>query len=163
MGPVRVERFSWLHYPILSAKKKLNLRINKNTIVDEENKNSGNKNTISNSNIQAGGNVHIGDVNIHQHISGPNPELPKTPSQVSDLTQDLRNQVGKGRIKQVLEKMLDMTRDDQDLQNTVILLSQRWNNLKREERMGVIGRSEASVTNNRITMSILDLLNDLDT
>lgn len=131
--------------------------------MDEKNKNSGNKNTISNSNIQAGGNVHIGDVNIHQHISGPNPELPKTPSEVSDTTQELRNQVGKGQIKQVLEKMLDMTRDDQDLQNTVILLSQRWNSLKREERMGVIGRSEASVTNNRITMSILDLLNDLDT
>ena len=50
---------------------------------------------------------------------------------------------------------------DQDQQNTVILLSQRWNSLKREERMGVINRSDATVANNRITMSILEVLNDL--
>lgn len=78
------------------------------------------------------------------------------------MIQDLRNQVGRGKIKQVLEKMLELSQDDQDQQNTVILLSQRWNSLKREERMGVIGRSDASVTNNRITMSILDLLDELD-
>ncbi|PHN02321.1 hypothetical protein [Flavilitoribacter nigricans] len=131
--------------------------------MDDKNKNSGNKNTVSNSNIKAGGNVHIGDiVNIHQHISDPAPEPPKSPSEVSSMIQDLRNQVGRGKIKQVLEKMLELSQDDQDQQNTVILLSQRWNSLKREERMGVIGRSDASVTNNRITMSILDLLDELD-
>lgn len=131
--------------------------------MDDEKRSPGNKNTVSNSNINAGGKVHIGDVNIHQHITGPNIETPKTPSQVADIIQDLRDQVAQGRTKPVLEKMLDLSADDQDQQNTVILLSQRWNSLKREERMGVINRSEASVANNRITVSILDLLSEFKT
>jgi hypothetical protein len=130
--------------------------------VSEEHKVPGNKNTVSNSNINAGGNVHIGDVvNIHQHISPQQQEPALSSSAGAAQVQELRELVVKGRIKQVLEKMLELTAGDQDLQNTVILLSQRWNSLKREERMGVINRSDATVANNRITMSILEVLNEL--
>lgn len=133
----------------------------------DENQNSGNKNTISNSQITAGGNVQIGDSNItHHHYYQPQENANKedaTASPTPEKVRQIRDLVGRNKLKEVFDQLQKMTEGDNDLHTQVIGLLKRWNALEREQRIGIISRSEASVESNKITISILELLNELQT
>lgn len=100
-------------------------------------------------------------VNIDEQTPIKPANLPQSIPNKEAVVRELRNLIARSRIKLVLEKLLELTAGDTEQQDSIILLTQRWNNLKREERMGVVSRSEASVAANRITMSILEILSEL--
>ena len=118
---------------------------------------SENKNQVNNSHIQAGGNVHIGDViNITQHVAQEPPQaVPVAVKQIRDL-------IAKSRLREALEHVLTLTSTDSHLQSQAIELAQRWNRLRTDERRGLISFSEAGLENNRIVAGMLDLLREAE-
>ncbi len=119
------------------------------------------KNTVSNSSINAGGNIHIGDIiNIQQTVSESSKQ--KTPFN-ADQAGAIRKLIGNNKIKQALEQLLQHTNgQDEDLYTQVVQLSQQWNKLQRQETMGIISSSEANVTSNKIVYGLLDVVNQLE-
>ena len=120
---------------------------------------SKSKNVVSDSKIEAGGNIHIGDIinNITQQVSS-NP----AGSISSDAVNQLRNLIADNRIDPAIDQMLDLTKElDEEFQNQVLLQSQRWKKLKRENRMGRLTSSEAGIEQNRIVNGLLEILSEL--
>lgn len=119
------------------------------------------KNTVNNSSINAGGNIHIGDIiNIQQAVSEST--TPKS-SFNADQAGAIRKLIGNNKIKQALEQLLQHTNgQEEDIYMQVVQLSQQWNKLQRQETMGILSSSEANVTSNKIVYGLLDVVNQLE-
>jgi Na+/phosphate symporter len=120
---------------------------------------SKSKNVVSDSRIEAGGNIHIGDIinNITEQVSS-NP----AGSISSDTVNQLRNLIADNRIDPAVDQMLSLAKDaDEELYNQVLLQSQRWKKLKRENRMGLLTSSAAGIEQNRIVNGLLEILSEL--
>jgi Na+/phosphate symporter len=120
---------------------------------------SKSKNVVSDSRIEAGGNIHIGDIinNITEQVSS-NP----AGSISSDTVNQLRNLIADNRIDPAVDQMLSLAKDaDEELYNQVLLQSQRWKKLKRENRMGLLTSSEAGIEQNRVVNGLLEILSEL--
>lgn len=87
-------------------------------------------NGVSNSQITVGGDFRLGDDYTHQ------------PS-INEL-------IGKGKIEEALNVLTSQGND-------VILLKSRFSRLKREENLGLIGFSAATIERSRIVAAILDI------
>ena len=107
------------------------------------------------------GQIHIGDIiNIHQ-------VLEQSPTTLSDpekeqLKEAIQQLISTNKIKAALEKLLQLTKNgDTDLHSQVILLSNRWNRLKSEKNAGILTSEQANISQNRIMMAILSLVEEL--
>lgn len=122
---------------------------------------SNSKNVISDSNIEAGGNVHIGDTfNINL-----NPQ--KQAEQKEGLTpasaDQIRKLIASNRLDKAIDQLMVSAKNvDEDLHDQVIHQSQRWKQLKREDRLGLLTGEQAGLRNNRIVAGLLGILTELE-
>jgi hypothetical protein len=107
-----------------------------------------NKNTISNSTINAGGNVHIGDI----YTTGR-----AEPGNQSGLKKQLEDLIAKGRVDEAL-RLMSETNLDAETRQEVLQLRQRSEALARKNRMGIISGAESNLEQNNITASLLALI-----
>ncbi len=136
------------------------------------------KNVIQGSNISIGGNAHIGDkteigkkyevkevggnvyiaetINIEQASSTHGLPL-KSPE-----LNTLKSEVMKNNIKPAIKMLLAHSSHDQDLNNQIILLASRWNQLQREKNMNIISKSQANIEYNRIRAALLDTIDEME-
>ncbi len=117
------------------------------------------KNTISNSSISAGGNVHIGDViNIHQVQQQESPEAGEN----ADIAEKIQNLITQSQIREALELMLLATKNMRgSLPDHTILLTQQWNSLQSDRRASLISDADATVRANRIVYGLNELVKEL--
>ena len=72
---------------------------------------------------------------------------------------ELQQLIINGRMKEALDNLVQVLPAHH--QNTVILLQGRLNGLESKVNMGIISSSDANIERNRITSSVLELLNEL--
>ncbi len=76
--------------------------------------------------------------------------------------QNLRQQISQGEIKLVLDQLQNyLSAGAPDLRDEVILLTTRYNRLEREKRKGVISRDTAQAEQNKLTNTLLELLEEV--
>ncbi len=117
------------------------------------------KNTISNSSIKAGGNVHIGDIiNIQQaQQSDSGTDLDK-----NEVVENIQKLIMENRISEALKEMLNITKGMRGtLPDHTILLTQQWNSLQSDRRVQMISESDATVRANRIIYGLSELVKEL--
>jgi hypothetical protein len=117
------------------------------------------KNTISNSSINAGGNVHIGDIiNIHQVQQKSAPEAQDT----QEVVEKIQGMIMQNQISEALEEMLIATKEKKgSVADHAILLTQQWNSLQSERRVQLISEENATVRANRIVYGLSELVKEL--
>ncbi len=127
----------------------------KNTPLMEQN----NKNTLQNSNIQAGGNVHIGDV--HQY--GQNsPLVPPADNDVEQFIETLQNLVARGKSKEAIPKLCLFTKaNNTGLYEPALHLSDRWKDFERRSLMGMLSHSDQNLERSQLTATLLGLIGQL--
>jgi len=114
------------------------------------------KNQINNSEIEVGGNMHLGDNITHIHNYAEK-EKPKD----SDFKKTVKNFLTKGEIGKAINALVDNDTLDDDLKNTVYLLSGRYHGLQRRVTQGVITEENANIETNRINSALLSVIKDL--
>lgn len=124
-----------------------------------EKKFSNNKNSIVDSEIKAGGNVHIGDIHYHQ-AKPENDQVEKGGDSLD--SEALKKLIAKNRIKEVLDTLEAYTnKKDKNLNMEIIAQQRKWTDLKSKSRMGVISNEEAGMIQNRICFALLNIIDDL--
>ncbi len=80
-----------------------------------------------------------------------------------NIKSQIQTLVSKSKIDQALESLLAFAKStkDDDLFNSVILLSSRYNNLKKSERQRIISSGDADVSRAQITHGLLSLLDEI--
>lgn len=121
---------------------------------DQPNKNS--KNTINNSTIHVNGDFHLGD----NHTTFDSKSSTETGITKAELAK-LRKLVIAGNLEEVLSWLSGKTIHHEEYATEVTQLQKRLNILKREERMGLIAYETRNLESNRITNSVLSLMNKL--
>ena len=136
------------------------------------------KNVIQGSDISAQGDIHIGDkteinkkyeirdiegnvyladtINI-ERVSNAH-KGPLADTQLSSV----KMQVMQNKIKPAITTLLEHSIHDQDLNNQIILLASRWNQLQREKNMNTITKGQANVEYNRIRAALLDTIDEIE-
>lgn len=90
-----------------------------------------------------------------------NPE-PANPGDAS-FFQDVKMTIAKGRVKGALDMLQQYAEAQGDYMiNEILLLTSRYNNLRKESMMGTISREEANLGNNRIVYAMLELIKELE-
>ncbi len=122
---------------------------------------SNSKNVISDSNIEAGGNVHIGDtfnINLNSQKQAEQKEG-LTPASADQI----RKLIASNRLDKAIDQLMVSAKNvDEDLHDQVIHQSQRWKQLKREDRLGLLTGEQAGLRNNRIVAGLLGILTELE-
>ncbi len=115
---------------------------------------------VGDQNLQAGGNIHFGDIHYH---GAPPPAASRPGGTISSTTaQQLRDLVASGRTGDAIAQLRTHTeQNDTHLRDEVSQLSARWENLKRRERIGVINYSEATLERNQLNNALLELIGGL--
>ncbi len=82
---------------------------------------------------------------------------------INSITQ-IRNLIAQGNLKKAIEVSLDIVKTSQedDLYNSLLLLSSRYNSLQRNETMGTISHAESNISKNLITDSLLSILSEIE-
>lgn len=82
---------------------------------------------------------------------------------INSITQ-IRNLIAQGKLKNAIEVSLEILKASQedDLYNSLLLLSSRYNSLQRNETMGIISDTESSKSKNQITYSLLSILSEIE-
>ncbi len=110
--------------------------------------------------VQAGGNVHVGDIHYHgSAISGKNapPSLGQSP-----VTKKLRALIASGRTSEAIPQLLDHAEvHAAHLLDDASQLSARWEILQRKERNGILSNAEANVERNQVSAALLELIGQL--
>jgi len=76
--------------------------------------------------------------------------------------QDIRHLISKGRIEDALENLLKIEVNIGHLKNVIIQISSRFNHLKKEALNGTINMNERDIKINKISLSILEVINELE-
>ena len=121
---------------------------------------SESKNTVNQSSIKIeSGNIHIGDiVNIHNKKE----EKPDSNKITPKIAREIQNLIANNKIKKALEQLLKHAQlVHEDLHSQIIQQSQRWNELAKNEMLGILSTSEAGVIRNRIVYSLLGITKEL--
>ena len=137
--------------------------ITQKNVVNNSSINAGGNVIIGDKNTQAGGNIYYGDI-IHNYGSTP----ASTPNQTSpihispEVVREWRTLVASARTGEVFKKLLPyIEQNAEHLQMEVHTLSARWEDLGRNERLGILSRGEANLERNQINMGLLDILGRL--
>lgn len=128
------------------------------------------KNAIKRSKISVGGDFRQGD-DLHQinsivnnhYYAGKTSAIDKINSTDSGIKIELKNLLAKGDIADVVERLLDITENtDKKSHNTILLLSAQLNRLNNKEISGIISYSEATIERNRLSNSLLSVIDGLN-
>lgn len=120
--------------------------------------------------IKAGGDVSIGDVNyssggnfqvVNNYYQHAAPGTPPPAAALSGLKKELQTLVAQDRTGEAVAKLADLSGQRADFHNTALLLSARWEQLKREEMQGTLSHAEVSVERAKITAAVLSLIGEL--
>ena len=80
-------------------------------------------------------------------------------------TKEVKDLIVKGKLEEALESLLQKTQDNQniyaELQNEIMLLSYKYNELKRREQLNLSAKQELSVERSQISHGLLQLLDRL--
>lgn len=114
------------------------------------------KNVIVGGNFTVAGNFHLGDSVIHEATGA------KPPAASHEFTRSIQEMISKGRANEAIEQLVSYTSASAPgLKQDMVLLSDRWNQLARKTRLGLISNSEANLERNQIVAGVLELLNGL--
>lgn len=80
-----------------------------------------------------------------------------------DIFKNVRNLIAHGRIKEALNEIENIAekKGDKDLLNSLIMVKGRFMQLERSSMLGIIAHSEAMLERNKITHSLLNLVDTL--
>ena len=78
------------------------------------------------------------------------------------MKQTLQNLLADGKTKQVIDQLRQVTQHDADLHNEVLQLSARFEELERQNRLGLSDSANISLERNRINNALLSVVNRLD-
>jgi len=84
--------------------------------------------------------------------SAPSKDNPPSSNSLKD---DIGELIEKGRIKEAIEKMKTFSKE-----NGLILISGRYNRVIEQNNLGTISQTDYNIEMNRITNSLLSMLND---
>lgn len=73
-----------------------------------------------------------------------------------DSRVEIKTLIAKGKIEEAIQKLMNSYGDDQ-----LIMLSARYNQIKNQNNSGTISQANFSIELNKITNSLLSILNDL--
>lgn len=108
--------------------------------------------------VQAGGNIHYGDVHYHAPTPTGNSAAPVPTS----LAKTLRQLIASGRTAEAIPKLVEHAENHAPhLLDDVLQLSARWESLKRKERIGVMSHSDANVERNQVNGALLEVIGEL--
>jgi hypothetical protein len=111
--------------------------------------------------MHAGGNIHFGDIHYHAPVSTGRTDTP-TPPASAPVAKDLRTLIAAARTGEAITKLMQYSEQHApELENDVLLISTRWESLKRRERMGVLSYSEVNLERNQINNALLGLISEL--
>jgi hypothetical protein len=128
------------------------------------------KNIIKGGTIRAGGDFRLGDdvvsgnqnVQIVHNYSGGGKDKNPATSPTTPLQTQLKNLLRKGKIAEVIERLLDHSEpNDKELNNQVLLLSARFNRINNQEHNGVISYAEAGIERNKINAALAGLIEEM--
>ena len=85
-----------------------------------------------------------------------NNQNPEIKSDKISPTIEIKTLIANGKIEEAIKKLMDSSGDDQ-----LILLSARYNRIKKQNNSGTINHANFSIELNKITNSLLSILNDL--
>ncbi len=74
------------------------------------------------------------------------------------LPEQIRTLVAGNKLKQAIALMLENSTQDSDLHNQVVMLSGRFQDLERKDRMGLLSPGEANLTRNQVVAGLLGIL-----
>ena len=120
--------------------------------------------------IKAGGNFTLGDTSyqvggnfsvVNNYFQNPSAGQPVPTSAIRGLQDELRSLVSKGRTGVAVAKLADLKGQPKHFHDTALLLSGRWEQLKRQEMMAVISYSQASLERAQINHGVLGLIGEL--
>ena len=84
----------------------------------------------------------------------------------TELGKILKQLIASNKMKEAIDVLLNYVKNNEDIRkslvNDIILLSSRLNSIERSSNRGIITNSEVNIEKNRITKSILDLIEELD-
>ena len=78
------------------------------------------------------------------------------------MKQTLQNLLAEGKTKQVIDQLRQVTQKDTDLHDEVLQLSARFEEIERQNRMGLSDSANISLERNRINNALLSVVNRLD-
>ncbi len=112
------------------------------------------KNVVQGSSIQ-GNNVHIGDVHYYSTPPG------KEPAAGNGDLEEIRKLISRGRVEKAIEALMAIAEEKgEEAADEIRMLSNQWQQLNKQERMGILSYNEATVSRNRITHSLLRAVSD---
>ncbi|MCB0547542.1 MAG: hypothetical protein KDD19_08125 [Phaeodactylibacter sp.] len=115
---------------------------------------SESKNVIQDANIQAGGNVHIGDV--YNYNSPP-------PAEGQPELEQIRALISKNKVEQAIESLMATAKaKDEDSYGEVQLLANSWKELQRQNRIGIVTYDQATTRRNQIIHNLLQIIRSLE-
>ena len=115
---------------------------------------SHSQNVIQDSNINAGGNVHIG--NVYNYYGKP-------PTEVNSDLEEIRTLISKNRVEKAIEGLSEIARaKGPDALGEVQLLANRWEELQRQSRMGLVSYDQATTHRNQVVHSLLQAIQSLE-
>ena len=94
-----------------------------------------------------------------QIITLPEPKVRKTKFDI----QSVRNLLANNKIEDALVSLTQYKGLNKDQRKELILHQSRWYDLQRDVRLDIISNQEAGMERNKITLAILDLLDQLET
>ncbi len=121
------------------------------------------KNVVQNSNLTAGGNIHIGDNNSNNYYSntdsrsGQKDNPPGT--DMKGQAQKMQQLVASGNTGEAIKLLVSLTTSgDRATHLEALNLSERWEGLARKLRLGAIRNDDANIERNQIVNGLLDLI-----
>lgn len=112
------------------------------------------KNTISDSSINVGNNLHIGDIiNVHLERAIP---LEK-PLLTAENIESIKLLIGKGELEKAINLLLGYAKGlDQLIFNEIISIARQWEALQRDTRIGLLSTDEKFRLASKVTYSLLE-------
>lgn len=119
------------------------------------NKDNNEKNTIKNSEIKAGGNVHIGDIHYHN-------TPPKAESSSSNAIEQIKMHLASNETKEAIECLQEWAKGDSKKMQYAIMYAAQWKGVKNDKDLGIIGNENATVAINSLRSRMLSYLSDFE-
>jgi hypothetical protein len=120
-----------------------------------------NHNVISNSSINVGGNMHIGDI-INIHLNQPSENPVQDFIFGKEAAEEVKNLISKGQMESAFDILLsNAKKSDTQIFNEIIALAKQWEDLQRETRIGLLSTDEKFRLASRITFSLLQSTDQL--
>ncbi|HOY08420.1 MAG TPA: hypothetical protein PLO67_23590 [Saprospiraceae bacterium] len=108
--------------------------------------------------LHAGGNIHFGDIHYHAPVTTGKPDTPAS----APIAKELRALIAAARTGEAITKFVQYAEQHTpELTNEILLISTRWESLKRRERMGVVSYSDVNIERNQVNNALLGLIGEL--